>query len=63
MSSCHCALWLKTDKQSPPKVALSIISCRRGMCIHISVVDVIHKALTAVIGREGLCGGGRLLRS
>ncbi len=63
MSPCHCALWLRTDKQSPPKLALSDVSCRHGVCIHISVTDVIHKDFTAVIGCEGLCCGGRLVIS
>ncbi len=63
MSSRHCALWLRTDKQSPSKVALSDVSCRCGMFIHISDTDVTHKAFTTVKGREGLCRSGRLVIS
>ncbi len=63
MSPCHCALRLRPDKQSPSLVALSIVSFRHGVCIQISVTDVIHKALTAVIGREGLCCSGRPVRT
>ncbi len=44
MSAGHCAFRLRTDKLSPPLVALSDISRRKGVCIHISVTDVIHKA-------------------
>ncbi len=50
----YCALRLRTDEQSSPKVTLFDFSNWGGMCIHVSVADVIHKVFTAIKGRKCL---------
>ena len=40
-------------------MTLSDLSNRGGVCIHISVTDVIHVAFTAIKGHERLCSGSR----
>ncbi len=50
VSPCYLALRLGADEQGSPKVTLSNLSNQGGMCIHVSVTDVIHKALPAIKG-------------
>ncbi len=60
MSPCYRTLQLGTDEWGGPLVTLSNLSNWNGMCIHVSVTDVIHKTFPALIGRKCLCSGSRL---
>ena len=59
MSPCYRTLWLGTDEQGCPLVTLSSSSHRNGVCIHVSVTDVIRKTFPAVKDCKCLCSGSR----
>ncbi len=52
---CYRTLQLSADEQGCPLVTLSNLSNQNGMCIHVSVTDVIHKTIPALEGSECLC--------
>ncbi len=48
MSPCYRTLQFGADEPGCPLVTLSSSSHRNGVCIHVSVTDVIHKTFPAL---------------